>query len=453
MDGTTSQKHAIDDQDMVNEGIKKQKREIVINEAVNEEKGDEFDDLEDFVEIEKNQVKFTDSDMYLDTINRKILNFDLPLICSVSLATTNIHICLVCNKYLQGASESSPAYAHAADTNHHIFLNTSTSKFIILPEQLILSDNMTYELHDIQLLLKPEFTTKMISDLDTTPIQSETLNKTKYNPGFIPLVNDSVSDIPNSRISEQRNFTLKHNSLYYALAHLPFIRDKLLAYEQTETTPLTNELSILTKKIWSPYLFKNFTSSYIIENYLVSCHLSNKITVDLRLFYIWVINSLNKENKKLFKDCFSGKILIDMNKETKFINLPIKLPQQSVFKGSTSLSIEQYDLEKLLKEKNLKMVKSPKYLVLYVDRRNDMNLEGIEQKLNMNIVKFNPDLLQINSTLKYKLIANITYDNRVHVLDLSRNTWMQFDGINVKEIQKELLFLSNCELQFWELID
>lgn len=453
MNNTTSKKHVLNDDEVINERIKKQKRENVKKVTINEGEDDEFDDLEDFVQLEKNHVKYTDDDMYLDTINRKILNFDLPLICCVSLATTNIHICLVCNKYLQGASESSPAYAHAVDTNHHIFLNTSTSKFIILPEQLILSDKLTPELHDIQLLLKPEFTNKMISSLDTIPVQSETLDKTKYDPGFIPLINDSVSDMSNSKVSEQNKFSLKHNSLYYALSHLSFIRDKLLAYEQTETTPLTNQLSILTKKIWSPYLFKNFTSSFIIENYLVSCQLSNKITNDLRLFYSWLINSLNKENKKLFKDCFSGKVLTNMNKEIKFINLPIKLPQQSVFKGSTSLSIEQYDLMKLIKEKNLNIIKSPKYLVLYIDRSNDMNLEGIEQKLNMNIVKFDPDLLQISEKLKYKLVSNITYDNKVHVMDRARNIWIQFDGKNVKEIQKELLFLSNCELQFWELIN
>ncbi|KAG0684003.1 hypothetical protein C6P40_001770 [Pichia californica] len=416
----------------------------------NEDDDDEFDDLEDTVQLEKSQVKISDSDVYLDTINRKVLNFDLPLICSVSLATTNIHICLVCNKYLQGASESSPAYAHAIDSNHHIFINTQTYKFIILPEQLVLSGKVLEDLNDIKLLLNPEFTIKDISSLDNVPKQGTTLTKTKYDAGFIPLINDYMNDQTDSRFDKYSKFVLKHNALYYAISHISFIRNALLSYTQSETTPLTNQLSILTKKIWSPFLFKNFTSSFAIENYLVSCHLPNKIIEDIRLFYTWMINTLIKENKKIFKNKFTGNLLLN-EKEIKFINLAIKLPQQSVFKGSTSLSIEQYDLVKLIKEKKIKIVKSPKYLVIYIDRTNDMKIEGIDQELNMNILKFDPDLLQLDTELKYKLLANITYDNKVHVFNKSRNKWVEFDSVNLKEIEKELLFITNCQLQIWEL--
>lgn len=412
---------------------------------------DEFDDLEDTVQVKKKHAKVTDSDTYLDTVNRKILNFDLPLVCSASLATTNIYICLTCNKYLQGASESSPAYLHAIDTGHHVFINAQTSKFIILPEQLILSDTRAQDLHDIQLLLNPKFTKEMISSLDTKPRQSKTLNKETYDVGYIPLLNDYMSDISTSKITSQEGDpTLSHNALYYSLAHVPVIRDALLLYTQSETTPLTNQFSNLTKKIWSPYLFKNFTSSFAMENYLISCNLPLKINNNLRFFYSWIINSLIKENKKIFKDAFTGKLETN-GKEVKFVNVSIKLPQESVFKSSISSSIEQYDLVKLIRDKKFKIIKHPKYLVIYIDRTNDMKIEGIEKQLNMNIVKFDPDLLQLDGNIEYQLISNITYDNKVYVLDKSRTRWVEFDSMSVKEVEKDLLFISNCELQIWEL--
>lgn len=413
---------------------------------------DEFDDLEDKVQPENETIKYTDSDIYFDTINRRVLNFDMPLICSVSLATTNIHICLVCSKYLQGASLDSPANAHAIDTNHHIYINTQNSNFIILPEQLILSDARSRDLRDIQLLLKPEFNEKLISQLDTKPFQGKTLTGESYDVGFVPLINDYMSEIVDKRFeSRESNSVLKHNTLYYALSHLPLIRDNLLRFEESEATPLISQLSRLTKKIWSPYLFKNFTSSFAIESYLVSCELPAKLLDDIRLFYTWLINTSIKENKKMYKDFFTGKLLIEnATKPIKFINISVKLPQESVFKGSTSSSIEQYDLEKLIKEKGLKIIKSPQYLTIYIDRTNDMKIEGIEQQMNMGIVKFDPDSLRLNDKYSYKLVVNLTA-NKVQVLDKAKNRWVEFDGVSVKEVEKELLFISNCQLQIWEL--
>lgn len=243
---------------------------------------------------------------------------------------------------------------------------------------------------------------------------------------------------------------LKHNTLYYALLHLPLVRDHLLEIRSSESTPLSNQLSILAKKIWSPYLFKNFTSSFAIENYLVSCRIPTKILDDVRLFYTWMLNTLLKENKKLYKDLFTGKLVSkDSSKSIKFINLTVKLPQQSVFKGSTSSSIEQYDLVTLIKEKGYQILKFPQYLVIYIDRTNDVQIEGMEQHLNKSIVKFYPDTLKLDKRTNYKLVANIT-DSKVQVLDKSRKRWVEFDGVSVKEVEKELLFIANSQLQIWE---
>lgn len=39
---------------------------------------------------------------YLDTINRKVLDFDFEKLCSVTLQNLNVYACLVCGKYFQG---------------------------------------------------------------------------------------------------------------------------------------------------------------------------------------------------------------------------------------------------------------------------------------------------------------------------------------------------------------
>jgi U4/U6.U5 tri-snRNP-associated protein 2 len=407
---------------------------------------EEFADLDDIIQLETINSKYTDSTLYLDTINKKILNFDMPLECCVTLATTNVHICLVCNKYLQGASTNSPAYMHAIDTNHHVFLNTKTNKFIILPEERILSKTREKELHDIQLLSNPEFNDRLISQFDFKPLYGETLNHEKYSVGYIPLVNDNIEVLKDGN-SEEKNY------LYYAIAHLSNVRDYLIKHENSDSTPLTNQLSNLVKKIWSPYLFKKFTSSYSIENYLTSCNLQPQMTSDIRLFYVWLINALIKENK-ILKHEFTGKLILaeNKNKQVNFINLTVKLPEESIFKDGTSSSIKQYDLGKLIKEKKLQIIKPPKYLVIYIDRTKDFKVEGLKQQLNMNIVKFDPNLLQLESKFKYRLLSNITYDNSIQVLNKSNNSWIEFCGIQIKEIEKELLFISNCKLQFWELI-
>lgn len=412
----------------VNEATKRQKNNV---SAI-----DEFDDLEDTVQFHTKNTNITDSDLYLDTINRKVLNFDMPIECRSTLTTTNIYICLVCNKYLQGGSINSPAYMHAVDTGHHIFINTKNSDFILLPEHLTLSKSRADELRDIKLLLDPTFDE---FDFDKTAVYGQSLSGQKYHVGFIPLVNDAeVSG---------NNISIAHNMLYYALLHLSCLRDVLLKHNISDQQPLTNELSKLTKKLWSKYLFRNITSSYSIENFFSK--LPEKVTSDLRMFYLWIVSVLAKEEKKT-KDIFTGKLELQ-GKPTKFTNITVTLPQPSIFKDGTSTSIEQYDLKRLIDDRGFRITRSPKVLVIYIDRSNNMKIEGINQTLNTNVVKYDPNLLQLGA-YKYKLAANITYDNKVHVLDKANEDYKEFDSISIKKIEKELLFISNCKLQFWELI-
>lgn len=68
------------------------------------------------------------TDLYLDTIDRHMLDFDFEKVCSVSLSHLNVYACLTCGKYYQGRGKSSHAYFHSIDKDHHVFINLSTLK-------------------------------------------------------------------------------------------------------------------------------------------------------------------------------------------------------------------------------------------------------------------------------------------------------------------------------------
>ena len=74
------------------------------------------------------------TDLYLDTINRHMLDFDFEKVCSVSLSQINVYACLTCGKYYQGRGKSSHAYFHSMDKDHHVFIHLSTLKVYVLPD-------------------------------------------------------------------------------------------------------------------------------------------------------------------------------------------------------------------------------------------------------------------------------------------------------------------------------
>jgi U4/U6.U5 tri-snRNP-associated protein 2 len=73
-------------------------------------------------------TKEESTDLYLDTINRHMLDFDFEKVCSVSLSQINVYACLTCGKYYQGRGKSSHAYFHSMDKDHHVFINLATLK-------------------------------------------------------------------------------------------------------------------------------------------------------------------------------------------------------------------------------------------------------------------------------------------------------------------------------------
>jgi U4/U6.U5 tri-snRNP-associated protein 2 len=79
-------------------------------------------------------------DSLLSSIDRRRLDFDFEKVCSVTLAQTNVYVCLTCGRYLQGRSPNSPAHQHSLQTEHSLFLQLDTKRVYHLPDNVEFDD-------------------------------------------------------------------------------------------------------------------------------------------------------------------------------------------------------------------------------------------------------------------------------------------------------------------------
>ena len=119
-------------------------------------------------------------DLYLDTINREILDFDFEKLCSVSLSNINVYACLVCGKYFQGRGPKSHAYFHALEVGHHVFINIGTRKVYVLPEGYEVQNK---SLDDIKYVVDPHYTKNEVVKLDKEVHDAWDLSGSRYRPG------------------------------------------------------------------------------------------------------------------------------------------------------------------------------------------------------------------------------------------------------------------------------
>ena len=154
-----------------------------INEAEGENASD-FDDEETVAQAPTRQNAPLEgySDLYLDTIDRSVLDFDFEKLCSISLSNINVYACLVCGKYFQGRGPKSLAYFHALEVGHHVFVNMETKKVYVLPEGYEVKSK---SLDDIKYVIDPSYSKEEVMKLDKTVIDAWDLSGKRYRPGMI----------------------------------------------------------------------------------------------------------------------------------------------------------------------------------------------------------------------------------------------------------------------------
>ena len=268
---------------------------------------DDDEEDEDFVApLRQNAPTEGFSDLYLDTINRLILDFDFEKLCSITLSNINIYACLVCGKYFQGRGPKSHAYFHALEVGHHVYINMETKKVYVLPEGYEVQNR---SLDDIKYVVDPKFSEEEVKKLDREPHESVDLSNKRYRPGFIGMNNIKANDYLNVVVQ--------------MLAHVPPIRNFLLLKAFQQGSPqLPVRLSTLVRKLWNSEAFRNHVSPHELLQE-IAIRSSKRFTLTQQSdpvdFLSWFLNnlhlSLGGSKTKLFSSIiqrtFQGRLSLE----------------------------------------------------------------------------------------------------------------------------------------------
>ncbi|KAF6754298.1 ubiquitin C-terminal hydrolase Ubp10 [Ephemerocybe angulata] len=449
------------------------------------------------------------ADLYLDTINRQVLDFDFEKVCSVSLSNINIYGCLVCGKYFQGRGRNSYAYAHSIHDDHHVFINLETTKVYVLPDGYHVSDP---SLDDISFVLAPKFSPASINAIHS----GQYLSKASYDLSHKPYLQGYVG-LNNIKHNDHMNVII------HALLHVAPLRDSLLLSNfKGKESELLKRFAALAKKIWNPKLFKSQVSphEFLQEVNRVS---AGKFRLEQQgdpvEFLGWLLNHLHKDlggtkkkNSSIIFRTFQGELRMetqqvlvrpesegsdskprfDIDRDIKtavspFLFLAVDLPPPPLFQDAVEKNIipqvnihsvlAKYDgkstQESLGNVRRFKCQRLPPYIILHFKRF--MKNAFVEEK-NPTIVNFPLRGLDFKdyidappsheSTL-YDLIANITLESvagttrdkentmwKVHVraggAGVDNEKWLMIQDLIVEETRKEMIFLGETVLQIWE---
>ncbi|KAH7886179.1 spindle pole body protein [Phlebopus sp. FC_14] len=448
------------------------------------------------------------SDLYLDTINRALLDFDFEKVCSVSMSNINIYGCLVCGKYFQGRGRSSYAYAHSIHEDHHVFINLESTKVYVLPDGYLVSDP---SLEDISFVLSPSFTKSSISHLSSSPHvlkASYDLASKPYLPGYIGLNNIKRND--------------HMNVIIHSLLHVPPLRDYLLLSDfRGKETELVKRFAALAKKIWNPRLFKSQVSPHEFLQE-VNRASSGKFRLEQQgdpvEFLGWLLNRLHKDmggtkkkNSSIIFSTFQGELRVetqqvivrpddtgnekpqfDIDRDIKstispFLFLAVDLPPPPLFQDTIEKNIiPQVSIHSVLSKydgittqetagqlRRYKCQRLPRYVILHYKR---FTKNAFVEEKNPTIVTFPLRGVDFREYLDappshpptvYDLIANVTHESVAGTTRDKENTiwkvhlrvgggggegekWFQIQDLIVEETRKEMIFLGESVLQIWE---
>ncbi|KAH0837965.1 hypothetical protein J3R83DRAFT_6202 [Lanmaoa asiatica] len=451
------------------------------------------------------------SDLYLDTINRALLDFDFEKVCSVSTSNINIYGCLVCGKYFQGRGRSSYAYAHSIHDDHHVFINLETTKVYVLPDGYLVSDP---SLEDIAFVLNPKFTKASIVNLSSASYLSKPsydLTHKPYLQGYVGLNNIKRND--------------HMNVVIHSLLHVPPLRDYLLLSDfKGKETELVKRFAALSKKIWNPRLFKSQVSphEFLQEvNRASSGKFSLEKQGDPVEFLGWFLNRLHidlggtkKKNSSIIFSTFQGELRVetqqvfvrpdeagnekpkfDIGRDIKstvspFLFLAVDLPPPPLFQDAVEKNIiPQVSVHSVLAKydgvttqesagqlRRYKCQRLPRYIILhykrftknvFVEEKNPtivtFPLRGVDFREYLDAPPSHPPTV-------YDLIANVTHESVAGTTRDKENTvwkvhlrvgggggegekWLQIQDLIVEETRKEMIFLGETALQIWECRD
>jgi U4/U6.U5 tri-snRNP-associated protein 2 len=473
-----------------------------------EDEDEDEEGLEDEVEPGQSKNEPRASDLYLDTINRALLDFDFEKVCSVSMSNINTYGCLVCGKYFQGRGRNSYAYAHSIHDDHHVFINLETTKVYVLPDGYLVSDP---SLEDISFVLNPSFTNISTSTLSSPSHllkPSYDLSSKPYLSGYIGLNNIKRND--------------HMNVIIHSLLHIPPLRDYLLLSSfRGKESELVKRFAALAKKIWNPRLFKSQVSPHEFLQE-VNRASAGKFRLEQQgdpvEFLGWLLNRLHKDmggtkkkNSSIIFSTFQGELRVetqqvvvrpdstgsekpqfDIDRDIKatvspFLFLAVDLPPPPLFQDTIEKNIiPQVSIHSVLAKydgvttqesagqlRRYKCQRLPQYIILHYKR---FTKNAFVEEKNPTIVTFPLrgvdfreylDAAPTHPSTVYDLIANVTHESVAGTTRDKENTiwkvhlraaggggegekWFQIQDLIVEETRKEMIFLGETVLQIWE---
>ncbi|PKS07963.1 hypothetical protein jhhlp_006575 [Lomentospora prolificans] len=448
-------------------------------------------------------------DLYLDTIDRNVLDFDFEKLCSVTLSNINVYACLVCGRYYQGRGPKSHAYFHALDEDHHVFINMRTQKVYVLPEGYEVKNKT---LDDIKYVSDPRYTKQEVMELDRKKTTAWTYGGVKeYAPGFVGMNNIKENDYLNVVVQ--------------ALSHVPPLRNYFLLEDFSSRPELVQRTSILFRKIWNPRAFKAHVSPHeLLQEIALQSNKRFTLThqSDPVEFLSWFLNNLHlglggsktKPNSSMVQHIFQGKLKVESQAITaradagdrlrfeeaaevkvdvvRFLLLTLDLPAAPLFQDELEKNIipqvplttilAKYDgvraQEHRAQRKRYRLLHPlPPYLIFHVKR---FSQNKFVSERNPTIVTFDARNLDVSPYVEpnpaehpegepiwYDLVANVVHEAvrarddvtetadekkmwKVQIRDKARDEWVVCQDLFVEKVQAELLFAGETYLQIWE---
>ena len=407
------------------------------------------------------------TDLYLDTIDRSVLDFDFEKLCSVTLSNINVYACLVCGKYYQGRGPKSHAYFHALDEGHHVYVNMQTKRVYVLPEGYEVKSK---SLEDIKFVVDPQLSKEEVMRLDKEAGDAWDLGGKKYRPGRRSKDKDPmqmlsfVGFVGMNNIKENDYF----NVIIQAMAHVPPLRNFFMLEDLSQRSELVQRFSVLVRKIWNTRAFKTHVSPHELLQQ-VSRQSNKKFDLlhqsDPVDFLSWFLNNMHlalggsktKPGTSIIQKVFQGRLKVESQKitakadvgdrlrfeeaaevnvdTTRYLMLTLDLPAAPLFQDEMDKNIipqvpltsilAKYDglkaQEALNTRKRYRLLHPlPPYLLFHIKRfsvnkfvseRNPTIVTFPVRSLDMSpYVEPNPAIHPPGEPIWYDLAANVTHE-------------------------------------------
>ena len=448
-------------------------------------------------------------DLYLDSITRTALDFDFLRQCSVTLSNQNVYACLVCGKYFSGRGVKTPAYFHALEVGHHVYINMETKKVYVLPEGYEVKSK---SLDDIKFVVDPQFSKEEVKELELARNPSWDLLGKKYYAGFVGLNNIKANDYL--------------NVVAQALAHVPPLSHFFMLEDLSSRPQLVKQFSVLVRKLWNPKAFKSHVSPHeLMQEVSMRSNKRYLLTqqADPVEFLSWFLNNLHlslggsktKPGSSLIQKIFQGSLRVESqtitpradasdrlqfedaaikSQSSPFMILTLDLPPAPLFQDDTEKNIipqvplttilQKYNGINAQEKTNTRMRYRllhplPPYLTMHIKRFQPNKF--LQSQRNPTIVTFNsraldlspyvepnPHIHSVGEPIVYDLVANITYEG-VKVRDDSvegeaerkvwkvqvkeggdSQQWWEMQDLYVDKVNADLLSTKESYIMVWE---